>query len=143
MAITQTVKAIGKPRWPLGFSWLPDKLHFYLIRWSLFWLQGQYLTLEKKVVKMCFPQSPVIGAPTLLDRSYRHWQKNFTSLLETVVSLMSLVIRKGWQNKGIGNMRLNRLLNMTTIFMTFYLIYYWLLMFVFRYKEALLKLLII
>ena len=65
------------------------------------------------------------------------------SLLETVVSLMSLVIRKGWQNKGIGNMRLNRLLNMTTIFMTFYLIYYWLLMFVFRYKEALLKLLII
>ena len=60
------------------------------------------------------------------------------SLLETVVSLMSLVIRKGWQNKGIGNMRLNRLLNMTTIFMTFYLIYYWLLLFVFRYKEALL-----
>ena len=29
----------------------------------------------KKMVKMCFLQSPVIGAPTLLYSSYRHWQK--------------------------------------------------------------------
>ena len=27
------------------------------------------------MVKMCFLRSPVIGAPTLLDRSYRHWQR--------------------------------------------------------------------
>ena len=56
---------------------------------------------------------------------------------------MSLVIGQGWQKKGIGYMRLNGLLNMTTIFMTFYLIHYWLLIFVFSYKEALLKLLMI
>ena len=31
MAINQTVGAMRGPRWPLGFSWLPDKPHFYLI----------------------------------------------------------------------------------------------------------------
>ena len=40
-------------------------------------------------------------------------------------------------------MGLNRLLNMIEIFMTFCLTYYWFLIFVYRYKEALFKLLIV
>ena len=103
-----------------------------------FLLQGWYLTIGKKMAKMCFLQSPVIGASTLLDRSYRHWQKISQTSCRLSFLLMSLVVRQGPQNKGIGYMRLNRLLNMTTIFMTFCLTYYWLLIFVFRYKKALL-----
>ena len=98
---------------------------------------------KKKWLKMCFPpgvyflQSPVIRAPTLLNRSYRHWQKLY-ELLENSHSLMSFVVRQGPQNKGIGYMRLNRLLSMTKIFMTFCLTYYWLLIFIFRYKKVIL-----
>ena len=36
---------------------------------------------EKKMVKMCFLQFPVIGTPTLLDRSHRHWHKKLHELL--------------------------------------------------------------
>ena len=90
------------------------------------------------MVKMYVLQSPVIGAPTLLGRSYRHWQRTSRASWRLSLSLASSVVGQGWQNKGISCMRLNRLLNMITIFMTFCLTYYWLLIFVFRYKEALL-----
>ena len=90
------------------------------------------------MVKMCFLQSAVIGAPTLLDRSYRHRQKTSQTSRRLSFLLMSSVVGQGSQNKGIGYVRLNRLLNMIAIFMTFCLTYYWLLIFVFKYKKALL-----
>ena len=90
------------------------------------------------IVKMYFLQSPVTGATTLPDRSYRHWQKTSTASWRLSLSPTSLVIRHGRQNKGIGRMGLNRLLNMITILLTFCLTYYRLLIFVCRYKEALL-----
>ena len=92
--------------------------------------------MEKKMVKIHFLKSPVIRAPTLLDRSYRHWQKTSQTSWRLSFLLTSSVVRQGLQNKGTGYMRLNRLLNMTTIFMTFFLTYYWLLIFVFRYKKS-------
>ena len=63
--------------------------------------------------------------------------RNFTSFLETIVFTDVLSRRARMTEQRLGYMRLNRLLNMTTIFMTFCLTYYWLLIFVFRYKEAL------
>ena len=78
MAINQRVGAMRGPRWPLGFSWLPDKPHFYLI--MPFLASGLISQNRKKMVKRCFPQSPVIRAPTLLDRSYRRSQKLHESL---------------------------------------------------------------
>ena len=54
-------------------------------------------------------------------------------------SLTSFVVRQGPQSKGIGYMRLNRLISKTKISMTFCLTCYWLLIFVFRYKKVLLK----
>ena len=96
---------------------------------------------EKKMVKIHFLRSPVIGTPILLDRSYRHWQKTSQTSWRLLFLLTTSVIRQGPQKKkkGIGYIRLNRLLNMTIIFMTFCLTYYWLLIFVFRYERALLK----
>ena len=72
MAINQTVGAMRGPRWLLGFSRLPDKPHFYLI---MPFLASGLISQSRKMVKTCFPQSPVIRAPTLLDRSYRQSQK--------------------------------------------------------------------
>ena len=93
---------------------------------------------EKKMVKIHSPWSPVVGTPTLLDRSYRHWQKTSQTSWRLSFLPTSSVVRQGPQNKGIGYMRLNRLLNMTIIFMTFCLTYCWHIIFVFRYKKALL-----
>ena len=90
------------------------------------------------MVKMYVLQSTVTGAPTLLDRSYRLWQRTSQASWRLLLSLASSVVGQGRQNKGISCMRLNRLLSMITIFMTFCLTYYWLLIFVFRYKVALL-----
>ena len=98
---------------------------------------------KKKKVKMCFLQSPVIREPTLPNWSYRHWQKASQTSWRLLFLLTSSVNRQRPQNKGINCMGLNRLLNMTTIFMTFCLTYYWLLIFVFRYKKALLKTLMV
>jgi hypothetical protein len=56
MAINQRVGAMRGPRWPLGFSWLPDKPHFYLIMPFLAsglisqnrkkWLKGAFHNLQ-------------------------------------------------------------------------------------------------
>ena len=91
---------------------------------------------------MCPLQPPVTGACTLLDRSYRRWQKNFMSFLETIAFTGILGCQAGLAKQRDWLHEI-RLLNMVTIFMTFCLTYYWLLTFVFRYKEALLKLLMI
>ena len=77
------------------------------------------LIFHNKKKKMCFLQSPVIRAPTLLDRSYSHWHKTSQTSWRLSFLLMSLVVRQRLRNKGINCMGLNRLLNMTTIFMTF------------------------
>ena len=73
---------------------------------------------KKKKVKIHFLQSPVIRAPTLLVRSYRHC-KNFMSFLETITFTDVLCRQARTTNKRIGFMRLNRLQNMTTMFMIF------------------------
>ena len=121
---------------PWQISFLFDKINPFLA-------SGLMSHNRKKKVKMCFLQSPVIGIPTLLDRSYRRWQKSSRTSWRLSLSLASSVVGQGWQNKGIGYMGLNRLLNMIEIFMTFCLTYYWFLIFVYRYKEALFKLLIV
>ena len=64
------------------------------------------------------------------------FQKTLQTSCQLSFLLMSLVVRQGPQNEGISYMRLNRLLNMTTILMTFHLTYYWLLIFVFRNKTS-------
>ena len=66
---------MGNPRWPLGFSRLPDKPYFYLIGKAFPGCGVNNLTMEKNMVKIHFLQYSVIRAPNLLDRSYRHWQK--------------------------------------------------------------------
>ena len=40
IAVYQRVRAIGNPRWQLGFFVLHDKPHFYLMGYNLPWLQG-------------------------------------------------------------------------------------------------------
>ena len=81
----------------------------------------------EKMVKMHFLQSAVAGAPTLLNRSYRQTLAKISwASWRPSLSLTSFVITQGPQNKGSGYMRLNKLLNMNTIFTTFCLTYYWL-----------------
>ena len=94
--------------------------------------------MEGKKWLKCFLQSPTIGAPTLLDRSYRHWQILHELLGDYCFHWHPQSSEKDGKGsiKGIDYMGLNRLLNMIIIFMTFWLTYYWLLIFVFRYKEA-------
>ena len=52
------------------------------------------------MVKMCFIQSLWIGAPTLLDRSYRHWQKASQVSWRLSLLLASSVIGKESRTKG-------------------------------------------
>ena len=55
----------------------PSSLTILLFIWKAKAFPGCGVNISQweKMVKVCFLQSPVIGAPTLLDRSYRHWQK--------------------------------------------------------------------
>jgi hypothetical protein len=56
MAVNQTVRAMVNPRLSFGFSWLPDKPHFYLIMPFLAsglisqnrkkWLKGAFHNLQ-------------------------------------------------------------------------------------------------
>ena len=102
MTINQTVRAMGNPRWPLGFSWIPEKKNSFLfdgIKPSL--VSGSMSSQwKKKWLKMCFPpgvyflQSPVIKHPP-------HWtnhtslNQNFSNILKLSLSLSSSIIGQG------------------------------------------------
>ena len=118
---------------------LPDKLNFTwkekafsgfrvnVSQWIKKWLICILYNLQLLEHALCWTGHTDIGKTT----SWVSWR--------LLLSLASSVVRQGWQNKGIGCMRLNKMLNMITIFMIFCLTYHWLLIFVFRYKEAVLK----
>ena len=91
-------------------------------QWKKKWLKYIFCNLQWSEHPLCWT-----GHTTLAKISWASWRLS--------LSLMSFVVRQGPQNKGTGYMRLNRLLNMNTIFMTFCLTHYWLLIFVFRYKN--------
>ena len=56
---------------------------------------------KKKMVKIHFLQSPVIRAPTLLDRLYRHWQKFHELLRDCHVHWRPLSSGKDHKTKGL------------------------------------------
>ena len=136
MAINQTVGAMRGPRWLLGFSQLPDKLHFYLI--MPFLTSGLISkNRKKKWLKGAFHNLQWLGHP-LCWTGHTDIHKNFMSFLEMIAFTDVIGHWARTTKKEINCMGLSRLLNMTTIFMIFCLTYCWFLICVFRYKEALL-----
>ena len=83
MAINQTVGAMGSPRRPLGFSRLPDKPHFYLQDKAFPGCKAN-ISQWKKMVKIHFLRSPVIGTP-ICQTSRTDIDKNLHRLRKTIV----------------------------------------------------------
>ena len=120
---------------PWQISLLFDKIKLFLAS-GLISHNGKK---KKKWLKCVFWNLQWLGQPLCWTSHKDIGKKTSAASWRLSLSLTSLVVRQGRQNKGISCMELNRLLNMITILMTFCLTYYWLLIFVCRYKEALLK----
>ena len=145
MAINQSWgygKSKSKIACLLGFSQLSDKPHLYFDRIKPF-LASRLISHNggKKMVKMFSTVSNNWGTH-FAGQVIQTLAKSFTSFLETIAFTGNLGCQAGLAKQRDWLHEI-RLLNMITIFMTFCLTYCWLLIFVFRYKEALLKLLMV
>ena len=92
---------------------------------------------EKKMVKIHFLQSPVIREPTLLVKSSTDTAKTSWASWRPLLSLTSFVVRQGPQTKGLVSWDWTGCKIWLQSSWFFCLTCYWLLIFVFRYKETL------